>query len=181
MPKGMYIRIKSRKNSSGKLSDYAYLVLSKRKYKKPRQKVIAYLGKVYQFPDTELVSLEPNYDLLNAQYKSLIMHLISLQLIKMGFKTSKENVFIKDKILVDLNSKRVYSIREQNPISLKINNGFISDYTLSKLINYNPPKTHLKGIGKDFANFLTLTGLQVQETVFLELFNKIRSMINEKQ
>ena len=53
MPTKIYIRIKTKKNNKEKITKYAYLVENKRRWKKPKQKVKKYLGKVYEYQNTQ--------------------------------------------------------------------------------------------------------------------------------
>ena len=170
----MYVRIKTRKTSSGKIHKYAYLVSSKRRRKSkrpPKQKVIAYLGKVIQ--------LEYNHEpILNTSLKQprkAIEDLLIQILTTSGFKKHSQDsrILEKDQIQVNLRNLTTASKNNKKPLCLAINEGFISSPTLKKLLNYKVPQKKETDIGFDLAKKLISCGIKPKKDDFVSLYNLI--------
>ena len=176
----MYIRIKSRKNSTGKINKYAYLVSSKRRRKSkkhPKQKVLAYLGRVVELnnPQQSSTILNNENDISRA-----IMILFKELLISNGFKPLKGLSFQKDQIVIDLLNKEVKDAETNKIICLKVNEGHIASHSLKKILPYKPPEATEKEVGLDFAKKLVSAGLKPSEEVFLALYSMISKKFHGK-
>ncbi len=164
----MFIRIKARKNSSGKTLKYAYLVSSKRRKrsnKAPKQKVVAYLGSVIELKDYK----QENQDLPKKPQGS-ILKLFEEVLLFNEFKQKTKYSFLRDNILVDLADKEVINLTSGQNVCLKVNEGFIVKATLKKALEYKPPEATEKEIGRDLAKTLVFAGLKPLEATFLAIF-----------
>ncbi len=170
----MFIRIKNIQKKR-----YAYLVKntwSKRK-KVSRQKVMRYLGPI--------VTLEKSTDKLFNEYhdvkdmqkflkqfpsKTIFTKLLELELANHGFE-KKGSKMTKDSISVSLTTRNV--TKDSIPIVLELNEGFISNYTLSKLYNFKSKTFDPKKEGLNFANTYLQAGMSMNDEVFVALFNKV--------
>src|SRR3989344_8132089 len=121
----MYIRIKTHKSQK-----YAYLVQTKR-YKRssyPKQKTIAYLGRVITPKKTQNTAFKDhiNQDLKtyldNKKTKDIFLDLINLELKNYNIKINLEDIS-----------------EESKPIVYEINEGFLCNYTIKKLLNFKLP------------------------------------------
>jgi len=174
----MFIRIKSRKNSSGKTLKYAYLVVSKRRKrskKHPKQKVLAYLGRVIELKDHKQELNEPVDNV-----KKAILKLFEDLLMFNGFSRKSKYSFLRDNILVDLADKEVKEIDSGRNVCLKVNDGFIVGTTLKKALKYKPPEATEKEIGLDFAKMLVSVGLSPTEKTFLSLYRGVSKRFHRK-
>jgi len=175
----MFIRIKTRKNSSGKITKYAYLVTSKRRKsskKPPRQKVIAYLGKIIPLNNHQRSSSIPNNEPLETSIKNMFTHILTFN----GFKEATEGVFTKNQILVDLNKKQVKDQETNQNLCLQLHEGFISRLTLKQILPYKPPEATEKEVGLDFAKKLLSAGLKPSQGNFLSLYKQISKDFHKK-
>jgi len=173
----MFIRVKSRKNSSGKTLKYAYLVLTKRRKKSkksPKQKIIAYLGSVVELKN-KTQGLEKPVKTMQEAIKMMYYDLLSFN----DFK-QKGNMFLKNEIIVDFKKKQVKDQIKGKKICLKVNDGFITEYTLKKLLNYLPPQKTEKEIGKNLAENLILGGFKPSDALFLEIFRSVSKEFHRK-
>tara|TARA_Y100000310_G_scaffold78020_1_gene74638 strand:+ start:41441 stop:41881 length:441 start_codon:yes stop_codon:yes gene_type:complete len=141
-----YIRIKKINNSK-----YAYLVETKNTQSGPRQKVKKYLGRVF---DVEKNSLAKKINLGGNKYD-----------------------FIRSLILREVNFKKLDKIEYKNfgftkkgkEVTLKINDGFLSSYTLGRLIRFQKSKD----LDKDallLANYFVQAGLTISEKEFVAYY-----------
>ncbi len=177
----MYIRLKRRKNKSGKTYTYAYLVkIRGYKTRSPKQKVLDYLGRV--FDQTTINSPKqcqtmPNNAKHNTKqtFKQCILTLLNSEynrfLTKIGeskYETTKE-----EKAIIDLKELRVYTKNTNKPACILINDGFICDLTLKNIINFKPPEALEKEIGHVLAKNLIFAGINPKEEEFLNLFKMI--------
>ena len=174
----MYIRIKKRKNNSGNTYEYAYLVSSKYRKKHPKQKVKRYLGRVFTFKaQSEGVPVE--LELQGKKAKAVILALITHELEKHGFHTTKKNLFENEQFIVNLNERSVIDKNTKKPVCMALNEGILCDYTLRKLIDFKPPEAIEKEIGKRLAKRFVESGITIPKDQFVELFKKI--MAESKQ
>lgn len=175
----MYIRSKKRKLNSGKIVEYAYLVsIRHRKTKTPKQKVKKYLGRIYKLekkdnkPFKEFIAQDLDYYFKKTPLKRIKKDLIKVELLNYGFLEISKDIFTFNEFRVNLNNLEVLD-NKNNPISLEINNNFINSYTLSKILNYTPPKNLSQlNLAKEYANSLLSLGLTLPEDVFVRLFKK---------
>lgn len=170
----MFIRVKTRRDKQGGVRSYAYLVKSFLYKRGPRQKVIQYLGRVYVLPDPDMIRI--NTVDFRGSWKRVVRLLIVQELQRRGFKKVK-NLLKEGRFKVDLLKKEVVS--QDQSIVLKINQGFLCNFTLRKVFEYKPPLVNDLGVGKDLGNWLLLAGIAVNQEQFLELFKKISRSMNQ--
>ncbi len=174
----MFIRIKKIKNQ-----EYAYLVSNvwKKRKKASRQKVSRYLGKIYKIHKTKDISLEEflkisdmrNY-IEKTNFEKIIKDLIKFELCKLDFQKYTKNIWLLNNFKVNLKNKTVEDTKTKKRICLEINNNFLCNYTLSKLLNFSPKKnlTDIQ-IGKELANAFESAGVLVNKEVFVSIAKKI--------
>ncbi|MBI2671026.1 hypothetical protein HYX18_03555 [Candidatus Woesearchaeota archaeon] len=169
----MYIRIKNIKYKDNCFS-YAYLVKSKRKKQKIKQKNLKYLGKVYKLNNLSLIDSntrpEDLTSTLNNDKKTIIIRLIERELINHSFKKLKPNIYKRDNINADLNKIKLKNSKNKN-IVLEINEGFLCEYTINLLLNFEFPNLDEKSCGIYLANALLSAGIKLDEVLFIKLFN----------
>ena len=169
----MFIRVKARKNASGKILKYAYLVSSKRRKssrKNPKQKISAYLGRII-----ELKGCKQENQKLPKNHQEAILKLLEEILLFNGFAQKTKYSFLRDAILDDLADKEVIDLSSNKEVCLKVNEGFIAKITLRKALEYKPPETTEKEIGRDLAKTLISAGLKPSEAIFLAIFRNLLS------
>tara|TARA_Y100000310_G_C20626426_1_gene786178 strand:+ start:998 stop:1522 length:525 start_codon:yes stop_codon:yes gene_type:complete len=174
----MYIRSKNRKNSSKKITKYAYLVKSKRRKKSkkhPKQKVVAYLGRVI-----ELNNHQQSSTIINNDMSKTIISMISQILLSNSFKPHNNAIFTRGTIVVDLSKRQVKDLKSNKNICLQINEGFISNHTLKEILDYQPIEATEKKIGMDLAKRLLAVGLKPQKKDFISLYNLISKDFHRK-
>ncbi|MEA3379140.1 MAG: hypothetical protein U9Q69_05930 [Nanoarchaeota archaeon] len=162
----MFIRIKKIRHKR-----YAYLVKniwSKRK-KCSRQKVIKYFGPVIK-PERICNDEYYNQDIKILPSKKIFKELLELELINHGFKKRGRNL-IKNDIIINLFQKKVNQV--QAPIVIEANEGFLCNYTLTKLYNFKTKTFNPKLEGKRLANTILQAGIILNEDIFVCLFNKL--------
>jgi hypothetical protein len=171
----MYIRTKNIPTKQS-FSTYAYLVKSKRRHSKVKQKNLKYLGRVYKLSSLEL-SLQDyiNEDITlfihNTPKRQVILKLIEFELLNHGFKRSNSNQFIFDEIKADLNKLKIKN-KLDNSLVLEINEGFLCEYTINSMLNFKFPNLNEKECGKSLANVLLNTGIKLNQELFINLFRK---------
>lgn len=141
-----FIRIKKIYNQY-----YAYLVENEWTYKGSRQKNSKYLGKVF------LVEKKANFhEIKGENYKEII-----LNLIKQELKNHNTKSFNFDGEKITINRREVI---------LKLNEGFLCKYTISRLLAFKP--LHIKQ-GEELANLLVEAGIKITPEQFVKLCDKI--------
>ncbi|MEK6826431.1 MAG: hypothetical protein AABX90_02275 [Nanoarchaeota archaeon] len=174
----MFIRSKKIKNQ-----EYAYLVKNiwRKRKKSSRQKSSKYLGKLYKFNKIKNNSLEEyinitdiNKYLEKTPDNKIIKDLLKLELLNHGFQQKSKNIFLLNNFKVNLSKKTVIDTKTKKPICLEINNNFLCNYTLSRIINFIPKKdlTELQ-IGKQLANAFESAGIIVPKELFVIIAQKI--------
>jgi len=170
----MFVRIKNIQKKR-----YAYMVKntwSKRK-KVSRQKVVRYLGPIVTLEKTNEKHFHDYHGIEDMQKflklfpsRTIFTKLLELELVNHGFE-KKGNKMTKDDITVSLSTRNV--AKGSLPIVLELNEGFISNYTLSKLYNFRSKTFNPKKEGLDFANIYLQAGMSMNDEVFVALFNKV--------
>ena len=170
----MYIRTKNRSKKDGSQLNYSYLVSSKRKYKKPRQKTLKYLGKVVDFSHkiTTPLNIEDKQTYVQKDYKDIIKDLIKNELVQIGFQNIKDDLFLKDIYKIDL-FNITFQTSNKKPFVIKINDGFLCKYTANSLINFKFENKTQKECIKLFTNQIISTGINIDKELFILLFKKI--------
>ena len=170
----VYIRIKKIKKKSGNCYEYAYLVENKwRKRVRggkagARQKVKAFLGRVYKpvltndkdFLEDHGISDMGRYVNENS-LKRISQDLIDWEF----FKHDIGNGFF-----VDFENKSVRKYKKK--AVLQLNEGFLCDYTLRKLINFRfREDEHEAGIA--LAKAFVEAGINIPKGLFVKVFEKM--------
>lgn len=170
----MFIRIKNIQKKR-----YAYLVKntwSKRK-KISKQKVIRYLGPIVTLEKVSENLFYDYHDIKDMQKflkqfpsKIIFTKLLELELANHGFE-KKGNKMTNGNISISLTTRNV--TKDSQQVVLEANEGFISNYTLSKLYNFRSKTFNPKKEGLDFANTYLQAGMSMNDEVFIALFNKV--------
>ena len=158
------------KKISGK--EYAYLVENKwykrgfkSKGRGPRQKVSRYLGRVYNFDiknnDDFFTFKEINN--LDQYLKNNNKEKIIKELVEWEFWRHSID---KEQFTIDFVSKKV--LRSNREVSLKINDGFLNNYTLSRLFNLKLVDRGSYYLAKCFVE----AGIEIPKEVFVGVFGK---------
>ena len=163
----MYIRIKTKKNNKEKITKYAYLVENKRRWKKPKQKVKKYLGKVYEYPNTQSSSI----DISNLSYQDSIKQILLSHLLEINFKLNEDLIQNED-LSVNLIDFKVKNSKNKNAV-IKLNDGFISNYSLKQALKFNLPNATDKECAKALATILISSGFKLTDDTFISLFKKV--------
>ncbi len=158
-----FIRIK---NING--NAYAYLVENKwykrgfkGKGKGPRQTVSKYLGRVYSFSKAngiDFYSFKGVSDIEN-YLKTTARERVIKDLVE--WELSRHNID-KVEFMVDFSNKKI--IKRNKEISLKINEGFLNSFTLSRLFNMRSNN------GYYLAKCFVEAGIEIPQEVFVGLF-----------
>lgn len=170
----MFVRVKKRKNKNKKERAYLYLVKSKyhKLKKEPKQKTLAYLGRIYA---SETVSAS---QLIHEETpQKSIRSTIEVMLAVMGY-TKHYRLWKKHyptgEITVDPAVGKVTAAATQKAV-LAVNDGFWCDFTLQRLLNMKMPETTEIGMGKYLAKSLVEAGLRPAQKDFLALFQQIKA------
>ena len=155
-------------------NEYAYIVENKWKKRgnKVKQKTKKYLGRVYRFDRVNVMDFYEHYDISDVdEYlkqnskDKIILDLIKLGLFNYGFE-EKDGKFVRENCFFD--GKRFFSRRGK--IALAFNEGFLSDFTLKRVLNF---KADVEEDGAIFAKYFVESGLAVPQDVFVGIFSKI--------
>lgn len=166
-----FLRIK---NINGQ--DYAYVVENSW-LKGSRQKVKAYLGRVYRFDiknDKDFLSFIGISDIegyiKNNEIKKIVVDLIQWEVFKHEIDKNEFNV--------DIENRKIQ--RKNKDICIKINDGIFCSKTLSNLLDF---KVEVKEEGKEnnredivgykLAKAFVEAGINVPQEVFVGLFEKM--------
>ena len=149
--------------------EYAYIVENEWKRKSSRQKVKAYLGRVYRFELmnnvdlTQFLKTTTIEDYINNNPKNKIINdLIEWELFKHGIN--------KQELLIDLNNIRTQ--KNKKNIAIFINEGFMCNVTLKNLLEFKPEGDE-ETDGYRFARAFVEAGVKVPQEVFIGLFGKL--------
>ena len=149
----MFIRSKKIKGK-----EYAYLVINKynKKKKESRQKTTKYLGKIIDLGS------------INEQVESnSIDEAIIKTLIKLGFY-EQDRFLIKEDISIDLNKLTV--TKDNQKVCLKINEGYLCDYTLDNLLRFKE-EIKEKKLVHNLAEAFISAGVNIKEDSFVNIFS----------
>lgn len=172
----MFIRIKSIKGLK-----YAYLVKNKWYKRKSRsgQKVQKYLGKVYSLKSNQNISFQDYIQekidcyIQNSSHKKIFIDLIRFELKKHNFIEKHNFILTYQSIVVDLNNSKVYDIKTGKRICLELNQGFLSSYTISNLLNFKSSACNDLELGKLLGSAILDAGIFLEEDLFVKIFQKI--------
>lgn len=155
----VFVRVKKVRGNK-----YGYAVANNWTLKGPRQRVVGYLGRVYQPEKKEKVSefeefvQKPLKKYLEiSDYKNIIKDLIEFQL--QNNEIPEEIEFDKENLTIKKGKKKVV---------IAINEGYLCDYTIKKLIDYDGEDA----TGFNLADLITAAGIKLNEEIFITLFSK---------
>lgn len=174
----MYIRTKTRTNKSGNTYIYAYLAKIRRPRKKPKQKIVKYLGRVFTFSKTGSKQPEIN---LNQPLRNLFCSLIKVELENHGFREIAPQKLRNEGIEVDMSQVTITNKNTGKRVCIQLNQGMLCEETLKNILEYSPPQENMRKISQHFAKTVIEVGIQAQETIIVQIFQKIQTMINNKQ
>jgi len=142
--------------------EYAYLVENvwrKRPKKGSRQKVKAFLGRVYK-PElkNDLNFVKEEVYVRDNSFKQIVKDLVEFELLKHD---------VKD-FFVDFDKNLV--LRNNRKVALQINEGFLCNYTLKNLINF---KLEEEEAGYSLAKAFVEAGIKVPQELFIKIFEKL--------
>jgi len=158
----MFIRAKIIKNK-----EYAYLVRNKWTSRGPRQKVTRYLGRVIS-PDRQKDTEYTDESTPRTIPSETIRSLIAWVLVDHGFKREGKS-FILDNISVTQNGK--VRIGQKKGV-LHINNDYMCDFTLRKLLKFKSSKDQ-REVGIELAKAFISAGIPIPEDVFVQVFSSV--------
>ena len=171
----MFIRVKKRKNKAGEVKAYAYVVEStyKKRKKSPRQKAKKYLGRVYYFKHKKAVfeGFTPEW-VIDNEYQTIIKTLIVRELKQLCF-VEKDGVWENKLVVVDIAARRVWHKDGKNEVCIALNEGFLTKYTLRRVLDFKPPEALERQIGKALGDAIVSAGVQIDQRLFISLFRKI--------
>ncbi len=188
-----FIRTKRIKKKSGNVYTYAYLVENKWKKRakgkqKSRQKVKAYLGRVYNlemkneadfFAWRTIELAEHEKYVRENSVKDLIIDLVKFELYKHGFDDVGNFVSNGD-IFLDLTNNNISFVDKcisKEGIVLGINEGFLCKETINGLINFYAEGTE-EELGYKYAKAFVEAGITVPKEIFIGLFGKVFKLAN---
>jgi len=165
----MFIRVKKIKGHS-----YAYLVENSWNNKKARQKVKQYLGRIYEPEKVNTVSFEEFYK-LPKDYKKTVSALMEWVLLQHGFVkdqlVQKKWIYQHGKIVGDPDTFKITS--GKNNVTLKINEGYMNEYTLKEIMNIDIKKQEQHEAGTMLAKAFISAGIPIPHEAFIEIFQKV--------
>ena len=97
-----------------------------------------------------------------------------------GFKETSKDSFLRGNIYINTQRSVVKDVKTGQNICLKVNEGYISSYSISKLMNYRPIESVEKEVGRDFAKKLVSSGLKPSQEVFMALYLLISKKFHRK-
>jgi hypothetical protein len=165
----VYLRIKKIKGK-----EYAYLVKSKWSKSGPKQKVKAYLGRVYRLgkeKDVDFwksVDAEPESYLRLAAREKILHDLVRFELMKHGFADA-EGKWVKDIIKADIKRKKFVNNMNSDCV-LAMNEGYLCSHRLKELIKYSADGSEESGY--KLAKLFIESGIDVPQDVFIAYYEK---------
>ncbi len=164
-----YIRTKKIRKKSGNCYVYCYLVENKwkKRLKNSRQKVMAFLGKLYEpkiVKDRDFSSFKSIADISSYveqhTYKEIVQDLIEWELSRhdMGGYSVDEDKVTKNK----------------HKAVIKMNEGYLCGYTVKKLLNFRFRDDEYEA-GMAFARVFVDAGIKIPKQLFVLLFQKMTS------
>jgi hypothetical protein len=155
-----YIRIKKIGTNS-----YAYAARSISTPNGSRQKVIAYLGRVYTFIIPNPLSIPV---ITTQNNKTFILELLDPYLQHIGFRKMKEDLVYKN-ICLSTQDLLLTKGKHAKPVALKINDGYLCSFTLAQLLNFSKTKDVRKD-GIVLATFFQRAGIPISQEQFIAYY-----------
>lgn len=170
-----FIRTKKIKKKSGNCYEYAYLVENKwRKRLKgskkgARQKVKAFLGRVYSLNLVNDRNFSEHYNIkdIDEYVKENSLSKITKDLVLWEF-------FKHDVKDVAVDFEEIILRKDKNKIVLRMNEGFLCDCTLKKLLNFKFKEDEYDA-GVVLAKVFVEAGIKIPRELFVKVFEKINS------
>jgi hypothetical protein len=161
----VYIRTKKISNNN-----YAYLVEIINTKKGPRQKVIQYLGRVYD--------LELKKDIINQKNNQnnkneIILSLVLPELLARGFnhkndKWSFQKLTFNSK---ELTLTKTIKNKKSKEAIISLNDGYLCTFTLQRIINFKRTKD-LQKDAQSLAKYFLEAGLNISQEQFISFYQK---------
>ena len=152
---------------------YAYLVENKWTPNGSRQNNKKYVGKVFflqKVRDIEFFEHFPDYISKQKTLKELLKDTIIANLISYGL--IQEGSYLKNsEIVVDLDTLKITQ-RHGKPAALALNEGFLSNDTLSRILNYEKSENE-EDKGKEgylLAKYCIEAGIIVPQKIFIAMY-----------
>jgi hypothetical protein len=165
----MFIRVKNIKGHG-----YAYLVENSWNNNKAQQKVKQYLGRIHQPEKVNNVSFE-EFCQMPKDYKKIVSALMEWVLQQHGFTkdplVQKKWIYHHGKIVGDPETFKITS--GKNNVTLKVNEGYMNEYTLKELINIDLQKKEQHGAATILAKACVNAGIPIPHEIFIEIFQKV--------
>ncbi len=165
----MFIRTKKIKQI-----EYGYKVKNSWTSKGSRQKSTKYLGKVIVINKDKSSSTNSNQAMIkDLEFKTAVKEIIKFELLNNGFKENDGKIELAEKDLtVDLEKTKI--THSKRPALIKLNDGYLCDETLKKLLDYVPGKEkHEEQIGFELAELFVNAGIKLEHEIFVEVFEKL--------
>jgi hypothetical protein len=166
----MFIRIKKIKGNM-----YAYLVENSWENNKARQKVKKYLGRIFTPEKTNQIAFEESFPTIPKEPKQIVRALMEWTLCQHGFVkdplVKKKWIYNHGKIVGDPATLQITS--GKNDVTLKINEGYMNEYTLKEIIQINIKALEQREAATVLAKACVSAGIQIPQEVFIELFQKV--------
>lgn len=167
----MFIRMKNIKGQ-----EYAYLVENSWKDSKARQRVRQYLGRVYT-PEKIKTVLFEEFCKMPKDYKGIVSALIGWTLVQHGFVkdplVQKKWLYDNGRLVCDPEACKITS--RKNNVTLKLNEGYMNEYTLKELLNINIKKQEQRDAATVLAKAFVSAGIPIPENIFIEVFQKVHT------
>jgi len=144
---------------------YCYLVENKHTVNGSRQKVKKYLGKVVRL---EKKSGEFRFNLDGSDKREIIGLLVKWELGRHGFKLDA-GVYDNEGVVFDPKNFKTNCGRKA--VTLGINEGFLCDFTLRRLLRFKNSGDFQKDAVK-LAKYFVEAGIEVPQEVFVEYYKK---------
>lgn len=153
---------------------YCYLVQNKHTKKGSRQKVKKYLGRAIKLEQKKELDFFDFFGIVDLKSyvqknnKGIILDLIKLELIRHGFKEKKDFLASKD-IFFDI--KKFQFLKNNKKIILSLNEGFLSDFTIKRIIDFKKTNNFQKD-GHKLAKYFVEAGIVIPQEIFIEFYQK---------
>ncbi|MBI2139783.1 hypothetical protein HYU14_02575 [Candidatus Woesearchaeota archaeon] len=169
-----YIRIKKIKTKKGECYPYAYLVENcyKKRAKGSRQKVLSYLGRVYELQKVKERPVILEHPFEGDNFKAAMLDLVKRELLNHGFVVWNE-IYREGDIEIMFTPEGLAATKNGKPerIVLQMNEGFLCRETLDELINFRG-RGDEKERGRLFAKALVKAGINITQEMFVALAEK---------
>ncbi len=160
-----YIRIKTISNQK-----YAYQVEIVSTPKGPRQKVKQYLGKIYSLESIQ----ELDTIILGTKKQDLLQNLILAQLKSLGFQEKDNFLTFQDLIFSpeDFTFIKKTKTNKKQAAVLSLNQGYLSTFTLQRIINFKKSK-NLNQDAQNLAKYFLEAGLPISKELFVKYYQSL--------